>query len=282
MKGRQAIMAWTVGLGVLAMLGLFVTASSAQDEEGQAVAPDKTGDVSSAAGAPQDVYLPLVSYAVKPVSTLPFRDDFAGGVIDPGWQVYMPPESTEPLAWRSGPGGGRGIYYYAYNLLPGTTWKDWALSMYMGEGAQGWTDYQIVASVKDALAGSESGGLAGIWFRGTYENGVLGGYYAVLKRRINEVELWRLPPGSDQLSDATRLYHDLYKPGIDGGKFYKLKIEVRGANIQVWLKQQDEPDSAYRLAFNKVDDSPYLRGTVGLIAFKATAVFDDITVTPLE
>jgi hypothetical protein len=276
MKGRQAIM-WIVGLAVL---GLFVTASFAQDEEGQAVAPDEKGDVSSATAGPQDVYLPLVSYAVKPVTTLPFRDDFAGGVIDPGWQVYMPPISTEPFAWTSGPGGGRGIYYYDYPR--GTNWKDWALSMYAGEGAQWWTDYRIVASVKDSQAASESGGLAGIWFRGTYENGVLGGYYAVIKRRINEVELWRLPPGSDELSDATRLYHDLYKPGISGGKFYNLKVEVRGANIQVWLKEQGAPDSTYRLAFNKVDDSPYLRGTVGLIAFKATAVFDDITVTPLE
>jgi hypothetical protein len=67
--------------------------------------------------------------------------------------------------------------------------------------------------------------------------------------------------------------------GIGTG-WYTLKVRVQGANIQVWLKDRDEPPSAYTIVLNWTDpEALYMRGTVGLSAYRSRAVYDFISVT---
>jgi hypothetical protein len=75
--------------------------------------------------------------------------------------------------------------------------------MYLGPGSEFWTDYEVVTILKSSKAGSITGGLAGIWLRGSYRpDGQVGGYYVHLKRRTNEVNLWRLRSGAQNLGEA--------------------------------------------------------------------------------
>jgi hypothetical protein len=261
-KKKQAWRVWLVACVVFSSLALVVVASFAQEG---------TGGMANADGR---ALLPVVA-SMKPPSTLPFADGF-GQYMSPHWVEY-PYGGTD---WRQDEDLGIYWYHYESDETPNDEW--WALSMYQGPGSDLWTDYEIITLLKSAQAGSRKGGLNGIWFRGTYQpDGTVGGYYVHLKRRTDQVDLWRLNPGARNLGAAQLVREVTYAQGIGTGWFH-LRVRVEGANIQVWLKESSDPPSAYRLVINWTDpNATYDRGTVGLSAYKSRAVYDDIRVTEL-
>lgn len=261
-KRKQLLRLWLVASVVLGSLALLVVASFAQEG---------TGGVANDSG---QAFLPLVAQ-IKPATTLPFADGF-GQYMSPHWVEY-PFGGTD---WRQDEDLGIYWYHYESDETPRDEW--WALSMYQGPGSDLWTDYEIIALLKSSKAGSITGGLVGIWFRGTYEpDGTVGGYYLHLKRRTNQVDLWRLNPGARNLGDAQLVREVTYGPGLGTGWFH-VRTRVQGANIQVWVKDSSEPPSAYRLVLNWTDpNATYDRGTVGLSAYRSRAVYDNIQVTEL-
>ncbi len=260
--GKQAVKVWLVTLSVFITLGFSVVIGAAQGDGQPLHALDKG----------ETAFLPLVA-SMKPATTLPFADGF-GSNMSPHWTVY--PYHGED--WRQDE--GLGIYWYNYDSEETDADDWWGLSMYLGPGSELWADYEVVAIVKSAQAGSKKGGLNGLWLRGSYEEtGRVGGYYVHLKRRTNEINLWRLNPGATNLDNAQLVRAVTYAPGIGTG-WYSLRVRVQGANIQAWLKERDEPASAYRLVLNWTDpQAMYMQGTVGLSAYRSRAVYDNITVT---
>jgi hypothetical protein len=185
-----------------------------------------------------------------------------------------------PFAKSGGPYADQWIWgsagYYWYDpKAGGHTWEDFALSMYLGPGAQEWGDVQVVARLR-----LREDRLGGVWVRGTYEGGKVGGYYAQIQPRNDYVYLWRLPPGSTRLDDAKVVRSNDYGPKIDEQHWYDLKVVAQGNNIKVWLKSMGESDSLYRLMIDWTDSSStWMKGTVGLVAYKTFTVYDKISVT---
>jgi hypothetical protein len=291
--GKQALKGWLVTLSVLVMLGLFAAIGAAQGGDNLALlspqspvravdlALEKEGTVSSIVeGAPVvrasasdgTAFLPIAA-RMKPPTTLPFAEGF-GQFMSPHWTVY--PFHGED--WRHDT--KLGIYWYNYDVAETDRDDWWGLSMYLGPGSELWADYEVTAVLKVPDAGSPSGGLAGLWLRGSYApDGRVGGYYVHLKKRTNEVNLWRIRPGARDLGSVDLIREVQYQPGI-GKSWYSLRVRVEGANIKAWLKDSDEPDSAYRLVVNWTDpQAMYMQGTVGLSAYRGRATFDNLTVT---
>jgi hypothetical protein len=214
-------------------------------------------------------YLPLVARPEEPVTTLPFVDTFAQ--LSPNWVVFTTPTGPYANQWIWGPAG---LYWYDPDA-GGHSWDDFALSMYLSPGAQNWSDYQVVTALR-----LRDDRLGGLWVRGTYQGGNLGGYYVHIQPRNDTVYLWRFPPGSTLVDDATVVNSNDYGPGINEQQWYNLKVVVQGNNIRAWLKSVGDPESAYRLLINWTDsNSTWMRGTVGLSAYKAFTVYDEIRVT---
>jgi hypothetical protein len=259
--GKRTLKAWLVVLSVLVTLGPFAALGAAQGDFTASTLDDD-----------ETAYLPLVA-SMKPQTTLPFADGF-GQYMSPHWTVY--PYHGED--WRQDE--SLGIYWYNYDSEE--TDKDdwWGLSMYLGPGSDLWADYEIVTVLKSSKAGSVTGGLAGIWLRGSYQqDGQVGGYYIHLKRRTNEVNLWRLRPGAQNLGEADLIRTVKYIPGL-GTRWFSLKVRAQGSNIKAWLKDTTEPESSYRLLFDWTDpNATYMQGTVGLSAYRSRAVYDNLTVT---
>jgi len=259
--GKQAAKVWFVTLSVLFTLGLTVAIGAAQGD-GQA-APSLAKD--------ETVFLPLVA-RMEPETTLPFADGF-GQFMSPDWTVY--PFQGED--WKQDK--NLGIYWCNYDSEETDRDDWWGLSMYLGPGSELWADYEVTTVLKSSKAGSITGGLAGIWVRGSYAtDGRVGGYYIHLKRRTDEVELWRIRPGAQDLGAADVVRSVKYTPGL-GTRWFSLKVKVQGANIKAWLKDSTESDSAYRLLFDWTDpNATYLQGTVGLSSYRSRAVYDAINV----
>lgn len=229
---------------------------------------------------PHRTYLPLMAYTrPKPVTKVLLDDNFGEGMSS-DWVVFLnyPGLSTKDWDWLS-----EGWYWYYPE--GGTGWRGYALSMYLGEGSNEWTDYEVVTRLRNRKEN-----LAGLWLRGSYEamndkqGGRVGGYYLFIKPQDNVVYLFRLNP-------ATKTFYDVgsavaarrYGPGIGSQKWYDLKAQVRGANIKVWMKEYVESEDDYRLLIDWTDpNETYMQGTVGFPVFRTEVLFDQIKVTSLE
>ena len=169
-----------------------------------------------------------------------------------------------------------------------------AVLMYLGEGAESWTDYRIEAKF-NFHAGA---GPVGLWVRGQYEPNDtrcqwMTGYYVVVGGRATSeyhiVKIAQLQTLTDCWGNACdnpqNLYcfnnpHDLADVQLPGAltreTWHTLTVEVRGANIKVWL------DGELSLDYTDPKE-PFLFGTVGLKTYKAEWIsYDDIVVTPLQ
>ncbi|NLF11063.1 MAG: DUF1080 domain-containing protein [Anaerolineaceae bacterium] len=182
-----------------------------------------------------------------------------------------------------------------------------ALLMYLGAGAEDWTDYRVETKLllrggvdKEHNWSVIDGDPIGLWVRGQYEyeEGVtiraqwVTGYYVVVAGKPDRdnlvVRLTQIQTVDDCVGDACEnpqnLYcfnnvyvlaeTPLYKP-FYREQWYKLAVEVRGPRTVVWL--DDEKVIDY------VDTKePFLKGTVGFKTHETwTASFDDLIVTPL-
>ena len=268
--GRSRQLAYQVRAG---SAGFKQNVAEARTVEGQTLGPVSA----SVTVSPIRTYLPIMTYSrPKPVVKVLLDDDFGEGVSS-DWTVFLnyPGLSTEDWYWYDG--------WYWYDPDEGTGWRGYALSMYLGEGSSEWTDYEVVLRLANRKEN-----LAGLWLRGSYEamndnqGGRVGGYYLFIKPQDNIVYLFRLNP-------ATKTFYDVgsvvaarrYGPGI-GRKPYDLKVEVRGANIKVWMKEYVESDDDYRFLIDWTDpNETYMQGTIGLATFRTVAAFDQIKVTSL-
>jgi uncharacterized repeat protein (TIGR01451 family) len=180
-----------------------------------------------------------------------------------------------------------------------------ALMMYLGEGAEQWTDYRVETKfllrggVNDDGSYNPAGGVPlGLWVRGQYEPSEIRaqwvtGYYIVVGGKLggknHYVRLAQLQTATDCWDAACNNPENLYnfnnshtllevsQPGeFTRYAWHTLVVEVRGARIQVWMDGQQ--------AIDFMDPKePFLTGTVGFKTYKSmTASFDDIVVTPLN
>jgi hypothetical protein len=165
--------------------------------------------------------------------------------------------------------------------------------MYLGEGAEEWTDYRVEAQINLRGGGSP----LGIWVRGQYEESDtrgqwMTGYYIVMGGRgdgaTHFVRLMQLQTLTDCWGNACNnpqnLYHfsnphQLAEAKVPGpftrNKWWNLAVEVEGNNIRVELEGEE--------VINYVDEKePFMTGTVGFKTYKAEpASFDNVLVTPL-
>ena len=111
------------------------------------------------------VFLPhiLLNYPEFIAPPDPLNEDFTEGVPDE-WTAFVnwPELNANQWKWR-----GDGATWGRLDFLPGEELEQWSLNMYLGEGAQEWTNYRVEASVRAAKDYRHP--LFGVWFRGTYE-----------------------------------------------------------------------------------------------------------------
>ena len=61
-----------------------------------------------------------------------------------------------------------------------------------------------------------------------------------------------------------------------------IRVEAKGPHIRVWFNRtHDDPEKGLRIEYTD-KDNPILNGSIGLTAYKTTAMFDDIIVLPAE
>jgi len=227
---------------------------------------------------PSRAFLPLAIRTKLPETTLPFVDTFDNG-WPANWAAFTNYPGMQASDW----------VWYPWNPTTGfisyepESWKGFSLLMYLGPGHTGWADYRVVTSLRPT-----GDRLAGLWLRGEYVQqtdglgGWVGGYYLHLRPDDETVYLWRIQSQAHQFHVADIVQSAVYSLGIQRGKWYHLKAEVRGANIKAWLKLKSDPESAYRQVINWTDPyNTYPKGTVGLSVFRTTALYDDIAVTSL-
>ncbi len=169
-----------------------------------------------------------------------------------------------------------------------------AVLMYLGEGAEQWTDYRVEAKFNFR----EGAGPVGLWVRGQWEPSDIRaqwmtGYYIVAGGRATSetkfVKITQLQTATDCWAAACdnpeNLYnfnntHEMVSVSLAGpltrGTWHTMAVEVRGARILVWLDGE--------LAIDWTDPKePFLTGTVGFKTYKAEWIsFDDVVVTPLN
>jgi uncharacterized repeat protein (TIGR01451 family) len=219
---------------------------------------------------------------------LPFEDDFDSG-LSPEWEPFTnwPGLSADRWFW-SGAAPTWGIYNYEWDAVePG--WTGYDMSIYNSEEAQAWTDYRIEVRLKDSKdTGAEKSGLAGVWFRGTYEDSgandgrTVGGYYVYMKASNETLYLMRTPPGDPCFATHTIQATRYWAPRIGRAHWYKLIIEVEGNHIEVWFEDDEDGTSNPVRVFNWTDSmNAWPQGTVGFATYYTTARYDYIRVEPL-
>jgi hypothetical protein len=288
-----------------ASLGLDQDAGPSGGRDGGAIA--YTGVVSYYA------YLPAM-FKMKPPILL--QDDFNAGISQ--WTPFLNyPARLEEGQWYWGPQDGvGGSGALTHDCCAGPTGKvaSDALMMYLGDGAEDWTDYRVETKLllrggvdRDGNPEPNSGDPIGLWVRGHYQQSDthaqwVDGYYVVVAGKSDGPEHWvRLaqmqipgdcttacnrPQNQYAFNNPFPICDPKEAPGpgcnvtFSGpfvhGSWYTLAVEVRGNHIKVWL------DGV--LALDYVDEKlPFLTGTVGYKVHETqTASFDDILVRRLD
>jgi uncharacterized repeat protein (TIGR01451 family) len=236
-----------------------------------------------------------------------FQDDFEQG--DGNWTVYTNLSRLEPEQWYWEPNGGylgTHGYTHVWNLgrPPGKEGAEDAISMYLGEGSEEWSNYR--ATVMFNVHGGKK---AGLWFLGTFDdNGTRGqwfeGYYCMVAVRGDEpddnVQLKQMRTYDDYgeypPADERNYYHftnpfDLTTRSplvqdLNDNQWYELKVEVKkvgenAVNIKCYVDDE--------LAIDHTDNegAVYTSGTIGLKTYGsqgdfAVMSFDDVLVEPLD
>jgi hypothetical protein len=253
------------------------------------VPPTATPRPTQKPGQPTNTPLPPTA---TPISTL-LDDTFDGGLGD-GWKPFLNYWRVKADQWYwsadSGVGGSGAVVHNC--CINGGQAED-ALMMYLGDGAESWTDYRVQVQL---MVPTDKGQWQGLWFRGQYEERTrkdaaqwVSGYY-VLVGRQRAVRLLQLQTAEDCEGKTCRNPENQYafnnpytlrEEQVDGleltrGAWHTLAVEVQGNRIKIWV------DGVF--AFEYVDDkSPFLQGTVGFKTYDAEPVYyDNLTVTPLD
>jgi hypothetical protein len=225
-----------------------------------------------------------------PISIL-LKDSFDGGLQD-GWKPFLNYWRLVEGQWQwsadAGVNGSGALTHHSY--ANGGNAED-ALMMYLGEGAESWTDYRIEAQF---MVPTDKNQLQGLWFRGQYEETQNSGQwvtgYYVMVGRERLVRLLQLQTGEDCRGGACDnpqnqyAFHNPYilrdedvaGVNLTRWEWHTLAVEVQGTQIKIWV------DGVF--AFDYVDDhQPFLQGTVGFKTYRARPVlYDNLIVTPLK
>jgi uncharacterized repeat protein (TIGR01451 family) len=233
-----------------------------------------------------------VSATVEVLVPIYLDEDFNSGIDR--WTPFLNYWRLEPGQWYWGQNDGvNGSGALTQDCCIGEKPGEDAVMMYLGEGAEEWTDYRFEAQVMLRGGGTP----LGLWVRGQYEESDtrgqwMTGYYIVMGGKATGathfVRLLQLQTLTDCWGNACNnpqnLYHfsnphqlvEVKVPGpFDRHKWYTLAVEVEGDNIRVELEGE--------LIIDYIDEKePFLTGTVGFKTYKAeTASFDNVLVTPL-
>jgi uncharacterized repeat protein (TIGR01451 family) len=253
-------------------VGDQVNSVVARDNFGEQVDPDaKTIEV-----LPAYVFLPLVS-RLESATTLPMEEAFTTH-IPSEWVPFVNYPELDAQDWYY-VGDRKTWGRYDYNA--GAPLSQWALSMYLGEGAEEWTDYRIETTFRAGKEWQSTPKLVGIWFRGTHElrtdnqGGEVTGYIFLLKPdkapRYGKAYLGHIDPNTRQLGFVKDVELQFAN---DNYVFHDVIIEVEGANIQVWV------DGARIINWTD-PNATWNQGTVGFVVYQGAAAFDYIHVTSL-
>ena len=220
-------------------------------------------------------YLPFVlrNYPeYVPPSTF-LEEDFTEGVPDE-WTPFLnwPELSASDWFWK-----GDGTTWGRLDYNAGEALELWALNMYLGQGAQEWTDYKIEATIRSGKEYRHP--LAGIWFRGTYEErtddqgGIVGGYLFVFRPDSDYVYLGYLDPATRKLESPRWVASTWFEN--DTNLWYEVTIQVKGNWIRIWVGD--------KVVLDWVDpQSRWTKGTVGFTVYRGSGGFDSIKVSPLD
>jgi len=247
--------------------GTFGNSVVGQDAHGKQFGPAQ----SQVVVGERKIFLPLVYSHPQPLPPPdPLNEDFLNGVPDE-WTPFVnwPELNANQWKWR-----GDGENWGRLDFLPGDELEQWSLNMYLGEGAQDWTDYRVEAKVRAPKDYNHP--LFGVWFRGTYEErtdnqgGIVGGYMVTLRPDKNQVYLQKIDANTRQLTFKSLQSNWHW---VDTNEWYEVVIEVQGGKIMVWI------DGENRLG---VWDETWGRGTVGFGVFRGHGGIDSIRVTKLD
>ena len=223
-------------------------------------------------------------------------EDFNDGID--GWTPYLHYKNLREGQWfwdpEDGFGGTGGLdHHCCLSALPKEHAED-ALIMYLEDDAEEWTDYKVEVKLNFRTLMHPHG----IWVRGQHEDSDraqqwVTGYYVMVgggaDRNSRYVRLLQLQTETDCWWGACDNYgnlysfnnpHELLQERLDGKltrwEWHTLVVEVRGAQISVWLDGEH--------AFDYTDTKePFLKGTVGFKVHKADFMtYDDLVVTPLD
>jgi uncharacterized repeat protein (TIGR01451 family) len=255
----------------------------------------------------QEAFVPAqpASAVVEVRSPILLQDDFNSGISQ--WTPFLNYWRLEEGQWRweaTDGVDGSGALTQDAKVSDNKVAED-ALMMYLGEGAEQWTDYRVETKFllragvnKDGTYDAGGGIPLGLWVRGQYEPSEIRaqwvtGYYVVVGGKLggenHYVRLTQLQTATDCWDQACdnpdNLYnfnnsHELLQVSMPGEftryVWHTLVVEVQGARIQVWM------DGEPAIDFTDPKE-PFLTGTVGFKTYKSmTASFDDIVVTPLD
>ena len=223
------------------------------------------------------------------------------------WTEFLNHHRLEPGQWYYGGNDGiDGSGGLTHDCCVGSLVASDALMMYLQPGAEEWTDYRVETKMlltggvhNDGSPEPNAGDPIGLWIRGHYQGGPdmeesqwVSGYYVVLVGKSDDpvhfvrIAKMQQPGDCEACLKPYRMYNfdnPMFKarsadlPGpFEHYRWYTLAVEVRGANIQVFLDGE--------LVLNWTDPLlPFLSGTVGFKVHETkTATFDNVIVTPLH
>ncbi|MFN2224727.1 MAG: family 16 glycoside hydrolase [Anaerolineae bacterium] len=221
------------------------------------------------------------------------RADFNAG-LDSGWQPFLNYWRLNGGQWYTVPHDGvDSSGALVHNCCASGGPAEDALMMYLGDGAEEWTDYRVEVAI--LIPPTDKDQWQGLWVRGQYEERGrentaqwVTGYYVMIGRQ-SSVKLLQLQTAEDcqgacpnpQNQYAFNNPYILREEKIAGlslthGQWHLLAVEVRGNSIKIWV------DGVF--AYEFVDGkAPFLKGTVGLKTYIAEPViYDNVVVKPLN
>jgi hypothetical protein len=251
------------------------------------VPPTETPRPTKTPGPP--THTPIPPTAAPPSVLL--ESDFDDG-FDSAWTPFLNYWRLKDGQWYWGAEDGvNGSGAMAHHCCLGDTHADDGLMMYLGEGAEDWTDYRVEVQLKTPATRNRK---QGIWVRGQYEPSEtraqwVTGYYVLLEgtRRVSLLQMQTSDDCVAEGCDNPASQYAFFDPyelrfervpdwELTRTEWHTLTVEVKGNRIGIWVDG--------KFAFEYVDDHyPFLKGTVGFNTFGARPVFyDNIKVTPLD
>jgi len=222
-------------------------------------------------------YLPLLvrNYPEYVPPSEYLNEEFTQEGIPDDWVVFLnwPELATKHWYWK-----GDGTTWGRLGFDAGEPLQQWALDMYLGEGAQEWTDYKIEATIRSEKQYRHP--LTCIWFRGTHQlrtdkqGGDVTGYVLCLRPDKDLVYLGYVDPNARKLAFAGSQWVASTSFVQDLQAWYDVTIEARGNHFAVYI------GGVKRLEWSDPENR-WTRGTVGFAMYRGAGGFDKIRVSPL-